>query len=336
SSNNTYPDVAGTGYLLTVVVNLFLPSMFLALAAALGYLGFIANELKEAQEVQLIIQLFMDLIVDILESATFLDPKVFINLAQDIGKILLSKLAAPLTTKIASYVASAEVTDSIPIAGIIMQAAGALLLVKNIAETSYDVHNSPWVYDRKLTLTHDVTVTISHDPDDPAGFPATAAYYIVNALFDNGGTPNTSGKQAMQGTTRTAPIVYTFNAIPYGGKINVSVGFYTSNDTLVGKGSTGAVSNTVDSQSITIKELLIPLTSSTVYKHKQKIALDANGKHIWTATSTPPIPNPSGSCANIAGQLCQLTKITVNEKFANLGYSWQASSKGIYSCGSGV
>ena len=336
SSNNTYPGVTDTGYLLTVIVNLFLPSMFLALAAAVGYLGFVAKELAEAQVVQTIIKLFIDIIVDVVEAATYLDPAVFIGLAADIGKVLLSKAAAPLITKIASYVASQNVLDSIPIAGIIMQAAGALLLVKDIAETSYDVATSPWVYDRKLSLTHNVTVTISPDPDDPAGFPATAACYIVTALFDNGGTPTTSDKQAMPSTTRTAPISYTFENVPYGGQINVSVGFYTNDDTLVGKGSTGAVSNTVDSQSITIKEVLIPLTSTTVYSHKQKTALDSNGKHIWQATPIPPAPNPSGSCANIAGQLCRLTKITVNEKFACLGYSWQASSKGIYSCGSGV
>jgi hypothetical protein len=140
----------------------------------------------------------------------------------------------------------------------------------------------------------------------------------------------------MPGTTRTAPIVYPFENVPYGGRINISVGFYTNSDTLVGKGSTGAVANTADSLSFSITELLIPLTSTTVYSHKQKTALDANGKHVWQATPIPPLPNPAGSCANIAGQLCQLTKITVNEKFACLGYTWQSSNKGIYSCGSGV
>jgi len=145
--------------------------------------------------------------------------------AKTFGEFLLSKGAAWLNQKIAGEVAHSvdEVTDAVPGLGMALQAIAALGLVAEIIETSSELLVSPRTYVNTLTFTHDIGVTIYHDPDD-VNFPAVADYYELTALFDNG-TPQTSGQIELSGTPVSDPIHYTFAGVPYGGRVNISVGF---------------------------------------------------------------------------------------------------------------
>src|SRR5262249_26784739 len=148
--------------------------------------------------------------------------------------------------------------------GQIFYAAVSLSLVGQLAQTNVEVLISPPTYVDTIVFTHDIAVTIAHDPKDPAGFPATASGYTVTALFD-GGTPRII-TQTLPGT-RSAPITVTFQDVPAGGKVKVDVGFYADTGYLVGQGSTGPVDNTATASilplTITITELLVPLTATT-------------------------------------------------------------------------
>jgi hypothetical protein len=230
------------------------------------------------------------------------------------------------------------VEDAIPIVGAFLSALWAIGLTASIAETSAQLGQSPRTYTDKIAFTHDVAVTIAHDPNDPAGFPATATSYTVTALFD-GGSPQTI-TNPMPGTTVTVPITVTFASVPAGGQVKVDVGFYSSSGFLVGQGSVGPVQNnpTLNPQplNITITELLVPLTSSTVYSHKEMIQLDTNGNHVWHGTTTPPTEQtPQGICDNVNGHICSWTDITVSTVNASVGYAWQSYNTAVGDCVSG-
>jgi hypothetical protein len=328
--SNTYPDTVKAGAVMTVVLDLAIPGLFLAMAAVQGYASLSA---KLAVSTQLLVksaQVMMLAVSDAALYGAYNDPKVFLNLVLPIG-LTLVKSATALYAEIQSSLAEGEAEgaaeDCIPFGiGLAIQAVMAAATVAQISQTSAEIANAPWTFVTQVDATHDLTVTINHDPKDTQGFPETATYYTLRAVCD-GGSPAESGRIAMQATTRTQPLTYVFKSLPAGGKVTVTVAFYSDNDWLAGTGTTGAIDNIQDAVSITIKENLVPLTATTVYRHKQKIGLDANNRHIWIAG--PPPSAQAAMCSNTPGNLCVLQSIAVNETFGAVGYVWQAYSPGV-------
>jgi hypothetical protein len=139
----------------------------------------------------------------------------------------------------------------------------------------------------------------------------------------------------MPGTgVETLPPV-TFLGVPLGGgNVVVTVGFYTQDGTQVGHGTSGSVANDITAKpTITITEDRLPITSSTVYMHKQKTTLDAQGNHVW-ACAPAPVAAPSACEAN-PGNLCSFRNITVSS-LGYIGYGWQSyNNAGCASEGAG-
>ena len=342
SGSNPYPATLPPGLIMTVLFDLSIPSLFLALAAAPGFV-LLAEELQEAQTALQMLTLSVVLLADTVAAMSFDEPSAFLNIATAIGAKVLSSAATPLVELIAGAIAEGEtvqaVLDCVPIIGGFLSAIYAIGLIAQLAETSAQVSSSPRTYVDKITLTHDIDITISHDPKDPAGFPATATHFTVTALFD-GGSPQTI-TQDLPGTTVTAPITVTFKDVPAGGQVKVDVGFYSATQWLAGQGSVGPVANTatagVLSLAITITENLVPLTTSTLYSHKEIIVLDSSGTHQWHATTTPPtVITPEGLCENVNGHICSWTGITVSTLNAAVCYAWQAYNTAVHDCASGA
>lgn len=334
---NSYPDTVSAGAVMTAVLDLAIPGLFLAMAAVAGYAS-LSTKLSAASE--LLIQtakIFIQAIADSALEGTYNDPAVFLNLVMPIGFTLVKKAPAMYAAILESMEegeAEGAALDCIPFGiGLLMQAIMALAVAAQIAETSAEIANAPWTFVTQVDATHDLTVTISHDPLDPAGFPATATSYSLLAVCD-GASPAQSGVIAMQATTRTAPLAYTFNGLPAGGKVTVTTSFYSDNGYLVGAGTSGSVDNALDTAAITIKEILIPLIASTRYGHKQKTGLDSGDKHVWIASTAPPVAPLN--CDNSSGGLCVLQSIAVSETFANVGYVWQSSSADTTAFGNGA
>ncbi|MBE0612986.1 MAG: hypothetical protein IH604_04885 [Burkholderiales bacterium] len=338
TGTNSYPETTHAGAVMTSVVDLGLPGLFLAMAATAAFAPFMANLSTATKLVISTAQIFMQAIADTALAGFYNDPAVFKTLGAPVFFTLI-KSAIAFWAEVQASLAAGEAVgvaeDAAPFGiGVALQAVAALGLVATIAETSAEVAQSPWTYATEVSATHDLTVTIKHDPLDVAGFPATATHYRLYAVCD-GSSPRDSGAIAMPGTTTTAPLAYTFKELPLGGKVNVSVAFYSSDGWLAGAGATGSIDNTVDTASITIKESLVPLTGTTTYGHKQKIVLDGSGKHVWQATTTAPVVEPP-NCANAEGNLCELVGITLSEPFGAVGYAWKASSSGVKDFASGA
>ncbi|MDQ2840306.1 MAG: hypothetical protein M3Y72_04555, partial [Acidobacteriota bacterium] len=230
-------------------------------------------------------------------------------------------------TAFLEYLVEAEVveglTDAIPLVGAILQAIGALGAVAEIAETSVDVVLSPWTYAYALVGTYDLSVTIYHDPKDPTGFPASAATYKVTAIFDNGTPIVTVLNMPGTGVSTLPPV--SFANVPLGGKVTITVGFYTVDGTHVGHGTTGAVQNTPGTNpTITITEERLPLGPGVLYMHKQKTMLDAQGDHVWACSPAPAAPEIPSSCQPNPGNICAFRDINYNTSMGYIGYGWQS------------
>ncbi|MEO5670903.1 MAG: hypothetical protein ABIR26_09465, partial [Ramlibacter sp.] len=328
-----YPDTIDAGATMTAVLDLALPGLFLVMGATAGYVS-LSRKLSLANQLLIsTVQIVIAAIVDAGIYGNYHDASQFKNLITPIAKMLLSS-AKELYKLVVEALAEGEAIgvaeDCAPFGiGLLLQATMSIATAAQIIETGAQVAQSPWTYDTVAAFTHDLTVTINHDPADVAGFPATASNYKLIAVCD-GSSPRDSGLIAMPGGTRTSPLTYTFKSLPSGGKVNISVAFKTANVTLVGAGATGQILNIGSAASITIKEVLVPLTASTRYLHKQKTALNAAGNHIWSPTTTAP-PAPALNCGNPEGNLCELVGITLSEPFGAVGYGWKASSKGVTS-----
>jgi len=326
--DDQYNDLK-VGITLTSVFDLAIPSLFLTMGAGSGFAGF-----KEMENVEMFIEgleVFGDILSTIVEAFAYADYKAFAQLGINLGEKLLSneKVATHLVSSLLVSIGAAELEDAIPFFGEAMNAIGCAACAAQIATTSAECLNSPWNYVKTVNLSHTISITINNDPLDPGGFPSTATYYVLTAtcqLLDTNGNVLDSAtpiqyRGAMPATTQTAPIVVNLTGVPYGGFISLAVGFYSDNNWLAGKGTLSAADNTLNSFSMTITEYKVPLDASTVYTHKEKTALDASGKHIWSATTRP--PSQLSQCSQSAGQICEIENITNSNSFASVGYVWQ-------------
>lgn len=332
TGTNRYPKTIGPGAVMTVVLDLAIPGVFLAMAASSGYKAFKTKVNAPASRDAMVevAKLFVVAITDSVLAGVYYSPGTFKNLASPLMGTLKSSgswLYTALKASLAEGGAEGAAESFLPFGvGLALQAVMALGTAAEISETSAEICNSPWTYVAEVKGAHDLKVTIKHDPLDVAGFPATATHYRLYAVCD-GSSPYDSGAIAMPETTQTAPLTYTFTGLPSGGKVNVTVHFFSTTGWLAGVGATGPIDNTANAASITIKELLVPLTSTTKYGHKQKIVLDAAGRHVWQVTDAAPLVQTN--CDNVSGTLCDLVGITLSEHFGALGYAWLASSAGV-------
>ena len=335
SGSRKYPATLGPGDTATGILNLACPGLFLAMAVPTALVGFYKGFAMGA---------LMELVEDMMEVlaqteyifSSYDDPRVFLELVEEMGGWLLSVGSRFVIKKIMVAVGKAEVTDDIPILGVILDAIAAAGLVAELAETGAEIRRSPRTYCNTLSLIHDIHVTIKHDKDD-FEFPAVATHYELKAFFDSG-TPWVSGKINMPGTSWSDPLPYTFPGVPFGGKVKVMVAFYSKNNWLAGKGATDNIINdeTAEDVTITIKEYKVPLTINTEYSHKEKTVLDAGGDLIWEAAEAPTATKADLDCGNLNGDLCEPACMTVSEHFAAAGYTWKSYSTGVQACDSGA
>jgi hypothetical protein len=280
---------------------------------------------------------------DELRDKDFSTPDVWRDVAVSIGKsllqTLLNKRSAQLLALITSAVAEGVAEDCIPIAGQIALGISLAAGAATLLETTLEIAASPVSYVYDLTLAHDITVTILHASNNDK-FPAGATHYKVTAQFDRGATPYTQTRPMQPGAKTLPPVV--FQNVPFGGKVTVTAGFYSSDDRLAGQGSTGPVANDDDTlPDIVIQEYPTPIRPNTTYEHKQvTILTDAQGAHGWQITPTGPTAKADSLiCGQAAGDLCSLRDITVRQGTGAapgfVGYAFQSFSSGASACGSG-
>ena len=347
TGTNDFPGLT-TGKTLTSVLDLSVPMVFLATAATAEFSAWAKTQgPKMFLEV---LECFEDAIagfVDVCYDGN--DAGAWGELVKAIVGKLLTELAKKAGASMAAFVAdlcgfivAGDATDACPLVGGIIEAVTATATVAQLGQTIGEVCSSPRNYDNAGLFLHDIEVTIKPDSDDPAGFPAVATHYVVSAeckrtdasgnVIDSSSPITFQGQMGATQVTDPIPVGLT---VPYGGSIEVTVGFYSDTGWLAGQGTTGMQDNTLDSFAITIQENLVPLIATTFYTHKEKTAIDAGGNHSLVGTTTPPRGTPS--CIDTPGAVCAITSLTnLNTSPGGVGYAWQSYNdpSKYYQCGS--
>ncbi len=337
--------IADVGVGMTSAINYGLVGIFMA--AGVSTLSAVTKEL-----IGTLGQAIASEIVSLI-SASLNSPVPSINQAIGIMRGLLQaqvgKGLVRFVTWILTHMAAAQLINSVPVAGQIARAAAATIGAVQLAVTSIEVAISPPVYEFNLSFTHDLSLDIEADPNRgtfpqlPAGY---VLYYKINYLFDNGSPHYLDHVDVVDPNVRSIPV--RLDGIPWGGLVNISVGFYSrkgstdpsENDWCAGKGTTGLVSNTVDrAPNIVLQDVLVPIQKQTVYIHTSKITLDAAGRHRWTRTAMPPpyVPPSSGQQPGNIGAFRSITVRQSTSKYPGyIGYSWQSYSSGLLDCQTGA
>jgi len=207
-----------------------------------------------------------------------------------------------------------------------------------IAESVGESLASPALFINTICLTQTTTVTVDHDPDD-FQFPATSRAYRIILTYD--GSSVVYQKDGTLSPGRVDPIVEIFDGVPSGGMVTVDVYLITDDGCIVGRstdsdgniGPFGPVSGTEASITLTIKELLVPLTADTQYNHVLKLEYQ-NNEHVWVETAAPTATLGS-LCAGADDALCELNEITIGQRTGMAGYSFQAGGQSVAPCDGG-
>jgi hypothetical protein len=316
--SHTFEDTENVGIVMTSIFNLIVPAVLICLGVApqidVLFKAFILPAVKI---------IFTEIAAALVHDTPKQSTAIFKHaLAKSTAPVAFKATVGILTAFLAESELAESLADAIPLAGAILQAIGLAGALAEVTETSVEVLLSPWTYDYDLVGTHDLSIALSPDPRNPAGFPAAAATYRVTVVFDNG-TPIVQFLNMPGTTVKTLPPV-VFTNVPLGGNGGAFVAFYSADNTLVGHGSTGFANGLNVNPSITITEDRLPITNSTVYAHKQKTILDAAGNHAWACAAAPPVPATPSACQPNPGNLCAFRNITFNGSLGYVGYAWQS------------
>ena len=343
---NAYPDTVVQGAVMTGVFNYGATVMLAALGAAAqipGLFSTVVVPFVQALTVELV-NFINGALNPSGDSLVFTTAAYWENQALIVAKLLVTVGTTQATKALFTYIAGASVEgaaeDAIPVVGQMMMAISIAVGVISLAETTAELALTPWTYVDDLVFTHDLSVTIlrdsgnpNADPPDPGDdtFPKAANSYTVTAMFDDG-TPHVQTFPLSPPVPSMLPKV-VFSSVPLGGNVNVSVAFVQKAsvpgqpDILLGKGTTGLIANDPNAAPrIEIEELAFPISSNTIYQHRQRTALDASGNHLWAAGPAP-TANLGNTTCGAAGTLCSFGGISVRQGTGSargyVGYAWR-------------
>jgi hypothetical protein len=339
--------VAGSGF--TLAINLGLPTMLLALGVggAPDASLLLGGVLSDVPLLTALIGQLIDAVVG--ENPAYRDGIFaasptgaltgFLVGAGNVAIKTLLRFSPDIAAKVLGFVTAEDLLEAAPFLGPALQIISIIATAAALAQTISEVLLNPALFDNTLSLTMDTTVTINHDPND-FQFPARARQYKVTATYAKAVTRTATGAIA---PGQVDPIAVTFTGVPSGGTVTIEIVLTTDDGWIVGHsldpdtqqvGPVGPIVNTVaqaSAISITIRELLIPLTANTQYLHDLKLEYQ-NGQHVWVQT-----PAPTATLVNLCnGQdnaLCTLTGITVHTRTGMAGYGFEAGN--LTSCGDG-
>jgi hypothetical protein len=250
------------------------------------------------------------------------------SLSSVIPKIIFGPATQMFWVNVASEIiggfAGTRLIEAIPyigeVIGLIEVAGDEATLAEVCAETLV----SPWVIENEVTLTYSATITINHDPADST-FPKTATSWRLEAKVDGAvtldpitGSINTGGK------IQSDPLVLSVTA-PFGGsQIQWSVVFSDSDGHQVGTGVSAQYTNNDPANppsavAITIKEILLPITASTVFKRADTTGYAAGG-YTWSNQITD-----TGTV--LSKKIQQVTGATVSTLAGVAGLVWEQGSR---------
>ncbi len=328
--------------LSTCVFNLGIPVILLAAGIGVDSSSTITSILED-QDIKTALYLVGGFFYTSFQAAKYTYTRNAQSLIAQISDKIVSLIwsNAALRKKIEEIMVEQELEGAIPFVGWALRALSVAGTLATLGQTIGEVLSNPAIFTNTISLTMTTTVTIFPDPtglEDPskAKFPDVASYYIVTLTYD-GKVSRT--RQGFLPTTRSDPIVETFAGVPSGGTVTVDVAFYSQNNWLAATGSVPTTQNLEDTASefeVTIKNILVPLDSTTQYLFKESLQYGgASTGHYWKAGAVPTETVASLNC-NSGTTLCEVDGLTFAQQSQMVGYAFRAGNQGVPVCGGGM
>jgi hypothetical protein len=326
-------QICALGIALTTSLELALPVILLVIGAAL-YRGSLVRDLLTDKMTWLsIAKLVGALTAGGGQIGRAQDPaKAAKQVAVTLAPMLVRDLGKQGNVKFAHWLAkragAGYLKRAIPFINKAFLALDAAVTAADLAQTTVAILQSPWYYDVEIARGFDLDVTVKPDPRFRQ-FPTHRDRMRVQLVHDTAGTTRHTERIDLPLST---PIEMTFADEPATGRIKVFVFFYAANGWQSGAGSSGWFDAKGENGmsrrrvEVTVNNAEIPLSVSSVYQHRQVIAIE-NGRHRWKAG-----PAPTETAATRPGdpsrQLFELNAISVAQRPGMIGYAWQASGLG--------
>jgi hypothetical protein len=322
------PTVCSVGVTATVIFEMALPIMLLAIGTSEQATGTVNSILSDTR-------VLFGIVVVVSAGVGG-----YIGVSQDPGRaaktVAVKLLPALLKTGLKYYLvrkqAEGVAKRSVPLVNLAFLAFDVASTAMQLLQTSVALAQSPAVYDIEITRTFDLHLTITPDPEF-GRFPDYHDEVRVLVMHDSGATLTESTLPKLPSGPVSKPITWHYEDCASGGRIKVLVFFYAANMWRSGMGSSGWVdAKGADGKSarevrVQIKNVLIPLTTKSVYQHRDVMVFES-GKHAWkqlpapATTRTTKAPDPRRQVMSLGG-------ITVAQRPGLIGYSWQATGLGL-------
>ncbi len=316
------------GLTLTVALELALPMFMLTAGAAIMNSKWVTDLMKDKAVLYSVIALGLTLTGGDIHRQGDAE-KPLLRLANVAGPMLLK---TGIKTVIEKQVAAAAATKLIPIVGQAFQVLSAAVTLAQLGQTIAAVVQAPFVYKCDIVGTIDLDIDLTPDPQFHY-FPQGATAYKVRIAYDKSATTREFNGTLTSGITLSDPIKVRFNDVPSGGNIKVFAFFYAKNGWQAGQAESqwynaqANQGNTLRINSVEVTNNIPVLTGKSVYGHFAKTAIEGN-KHIWKSGSTPTAVFETHQ-QDTNHQIRDWTSITLAQRPASLGYTWQATGLNI-------
>jgi hypothetical protein len=322
----------------TLVFNLGIPTLFLAAGVGLSASEGFSSLFKDASLLTRVARVAKEALLDgapdfvegIFSTGASNDASSFLS---SMGNIVVQAVLSAVPEVVSAVGVELGVTEAFENAGLVGLAVKVISVAADLAalgETVGEVLTNPAVFENKLTLTRDLTVSILKDPND-FQFPAEARTYSITLAFGDKRVLSPTTGAIQQG--RVDPIDVVFHDIPAGGSVQADVVLRTDDGTVVGLGSLAPQLNDKDQIEVAIVEKVLPLTSETKYQHALKLEYQ-NGQHVWSPAAAPTATQVD-LCQGEDDALCTLHGITISQRTGMAGYGFQAGGQTVPFCAGG-
>lgn len=328
SGPSAYPATVVPGAVLTGMLNLCIPGVFLMLGAASGLGRFQSSLNASLSLVTTITQALLVGTADITDGLQTAAPDRlrFLNALLPIASTLwkaVNVLKILVAENVAVGEGEAAVEDAATFGlGFCLQAAIALETTLNLLATAAEVSLSPFTYVYPVTSTNTLPVTLKSS--SVSGFP-TAAKWVQLTVTYASGTPVEQTAVALPPGLST--FVFTLTYVP-AGPVSVLATLYAdeARSSMVGIGTGGSPNATAVTVAVASQ---IGSYSGNSYSYDSTLQVsffDNAVHHAWSPVAGGPAANVSATqCAAGTGALCTLQSLHYNRAAQTFDYVWQSS-----------
>src|ERR1044071_3067122 len=341
-------DLCAMGITLTVTLELALPVILLLAGTAISNSKTVVALMEDKETLFGVVAVGSFLVAGATATeigVTHNSKTALARLANSLGPLLLKTgLKWFITTHIAAGIAK----RAIPFVNIAFEVFNGAVTAAQLCQTIIEVLESPFYYETDISKSVDLSITLVPDPKFHF-FPPLATHYSVKVVYASTATyPTFNDIGAWSSTTQSDPFTVTFKNAPAGGLLKVYAIFYATNGWVAGQGESdwieakGNSTSAANEPVLKIDELVIennepPLTTASVYMHKEKLAyakFDKDGKpspngtyqHGWVA-STAPTATPYTAPPKEGHSITALRGLTMAQSPAQLAYAWEATGQ---------